>query len=301
MLNFLKRIIKYGWKIFIRDGEIALTNVFILVIVIILISFLFLSREIGQILISFLKEKADISVYFKEEVLEEDILKLEEEISKIPEVKEVKYVSKEEALNEFRERYKENPILMEALSEIGANPFLASLSIKVQEASQYEAIINFLNEKNSQIIEKIDYYQRKPLIDRIFSLISNFEKGGFFLSVILILIAILVTFNTIRLAIINYGEEISIQRLVGASNWFIRGPFIVQGVISGILAAIFSLFLLAISCWFLSPKIEVLFEGLDVFQIFSEKIAILISIQFLVGISLGVISSLIAIRRYLRV
>jgi cell division transport system permease protein len=89
--------------------------------------------------------------------------------------------------------------------------------------------------------------------------------------------------------------------LVGASNWFIRGPFIVQGVISGILAAIFSLFLLAISCWFLSPKIEVLFEGLDVFQIFSEKIAILISIQFLVGISLGVISSLIAIRRYLRV
>jgi cell division transport system permease protein len=301
MLNFIKRIIKYGWKIFIRDGEIALTDVFILVIVILLISSLFIFREVGKILISSLKEKADISVYFKEDVPEEEILKLEEEISKISEVKEVKYVSKEEALNEFKERHKENPVLMEALSEIGANPFLASLSIKAREASQYETIINFLNEKNSQFIEKIDYYQRKPLIERIFSLISNFEKGGIFLSAILILIAVLVTFNTIRLAIVNFGEEISIQRLVGASNWFIRGPFIVQGIISGFLAAIFSLFILAISCWFLNPKIKLLFEDLDIFQIFSEKIFILILVQFLVGIGLGVISSLIAIRRYLRV
>jgi cell division transport system permease protein len=301
MLNFIKRIVKYGWKIFIRDGEIALTNVFILVMVISLISFLFIFREVGQILISYLREKADISVYFKEGVPEEEILKLEEEISKMPEVKEVKYFSKEGAFEEFKKRYKENPILMEALSEIGANPFLASLSIKAKEASQYEAIINFLNEKNSQFIEKIDYYQRKPLIERIFSIISNFEKGGILLSTILILISVLVTFNTVRLAIINFGEEISVQRLVGASNWFIRGPFIVQGIISGILAAIFSLFLLAISCWFLSPKIEVLFEGLDVFKIFSEKIAILISIQFLAGIFLGVISSLIAIRRYLKI
>jgi cell division transport system permease protein len=107
MLNFIKRIVKYGWKIFIRDGEIALTNVFILVMVISLISFLFIFREVGQILISYLREKADISVYFKEGVPEEEILKLEEEISKIPEVKEVKYFSKEGALEEFKKRYKD--------------------------------------------------------------------------------------------------------------------------------------------------------------------------------------------------
>jgi cell division transport system permease protein len=301
MLNFIKRIIKYGWKIFIRDWQIALTNVFILVMVILLISFLFLSREIGQILISFLKEKADISVYFKEEVPEEEILKFKEEILKIPEVKEVKYVSREEALKEFKERHKENPILMEALSEIGANPFLASLSIRAGEASHYEAIINFLNEKNSQFIEKVDYYQRKPLIERIFSLISNFERGGILLSAISILIAILVTFNTIRLAIINFGEEISIQRLVGASNWFIRGPFLVQGIFAGIFSALLSLLIVFLSCYFLSPKISILFKGLNLFEIFSSNLGTLILIQFFAGILLGTIPSLIAIRKFLKI
>lgn len=300
MIAFFKRIIKYGWKIFTRDTQIALVNIFILVLVIFLISFLFIFRQVSQFLISSLKEKADISVYFKEEIKEEDIFKLRDEIAKMPEVK-VKYVSKEEALEEFKERHKKNPVLIEALSEIGENPFLASLSIKVGEIGQYEEIVNFLENRNSNLIEKIDYYQRKPLIEKIFSLTSNLEKGGIFFSIILIFVAILVTFNTIRLAILNFGEEISIQRLVGASNWFIRGPFIIQGIISGFLSAILSFFLLLFCCFLLTPKAKILFEGLDVFQIFLGKMAIIFLIQFSVGIILGVISSLIAIRRYLRI
>lgn len=301
MLTFLKRVIKYGWKIFIRDGELALANIFILTVVIFLISFLFIFNEVSQFLISSLKEKADVSVYFKEEIPEEEILKIEEEIKKMPEVKEVKYTSKKQALEEFKERHKENPILIEALAEIGENPFLASLSIKVEEMGQYEKIIDFLKNQNSDLIEKVDYYQRKPLIEKIFLFISNFKKGAIFFSFILIFVAILVTFNTIRLAIVNFGEEISIQRLVGASNWFIRGPFIVEGIISGFFATLFSFFLSFIFCKSLAPRIKILFEGLDIFQIFSEKIGILFLIQLLFGISLGVISSLIAIRKYLRV
>lgn len=301
MINFIKRVIKYGWKIFIRNGEVAIVNIFILVMVIFLISTLFIFRQISQFLISSLKEKADVSIYFKEGVPEEEILRLEEEVSKISEVKEVKYISKEEALNEFKARHKENPILLEALSEIGTNPFLASLSIKVEKASQYEAIIAFLENQNSDIIEKIDYSQRKPLIEKIFSFSSNFEKGGIFFSIVLIFFAVLITFNTVRLAIINFGEEISIQRLVGASNWFIRSPFIVQGIISGFFATLFSFLFFSLFCWFLTPKVKFLFEGLDIFQIFSEKMGIVFLIQILVGIGLGTISSLIAIRRYLKV
>lgn len=300
--TLLKRIIKAGWRSFWRDGEIVLANIFILVMAVSLISSFFLLGEVSQFLISILKEKADISIYFKEETLEEDILKLKGEISQIPEIKEVKYVPREEALEDFKKRHQDNPALIEALAEVGKNPFLASLNIKAWEAGQYGAISDFFESQELEnLIEKVDYYQRKPLIERIFSLTSNLERGGIILSLILGLVAILITFNTIRLSIINVKEEISIQRLVGASNWFIRGPFIVQGIISGFSATLLSLLLLGFSFWFLSPKIEILFVGLNLFKIFTSNFWILLLVQLAIGISLGVISSLIAIRKYLRV
>jgi cell division transport system permease protein len=299
MILQLKRTIKYGLKTITRDGEIFLTSVAILFIVISLISFLFIFRKTTQFLISSLKEKADVSVYFKEDAPEEEILKIKEEISKNPEFK-VDFVSKEEALKEFERRHKENPILMEALKEIGENPFLASLSIKAKEPSKYEELLSFLKEKE-EIIEKIDYSERRPLIEKIFSLSSNLEKGGILISSILVLISVFVVFNTTRLSITNFKEEISIQRLVGASNWFIRGQFLVQGIFAGVFSALFSLLVISLSCYFLSPKVSILFEGLNLFEIFSSNLKLLISIQFFAGILLGTIPSLIAIRKFLKI
>lgn len=299
MILELKRTIKYGLKTITRDGEIFLTSVSILFIAISLISFLFIFRKTSQFLISSLKEKADVSVYFKEDTPEEEILKIKEEISKNPEFK-VDFISKEEALKEFERRHKENPILMEALKEIGENPFLASLSIKTKEPEKYEELLSFLKEKE-EIIEKIDYSERKPLIERIFSLSRNLEKGGILISLILVLISVFAVFNTTRLSINNFKEEISIQKLVGASNWFIRGPFLVQGLFAGILSALFSLLTVFLTSYFLSPKLSVLFEGLNLFEIFSSNLGILILIQFFAGILLGTIPTIIAIRRFLKI
>jgi cell division transport system permease protein len=299
MILELKRTIKYGLKTITRDGEIFLTSVSILFIAISLISFLFIFRKASQFLISSLKEKADISVYFKEDTPEEEILKIKEEILKNPEFK-VDFVSKEEALKEFEKRHKENPILTEALKEIGENPFLASLSIKAKESGKYEELLSFLKEKE-EIIEKIDYSERKPLIEKIFSLSTNLEKGGILISLVLILISVFVVFNTTRLSINNFKEEISIQRLVGASNWFIRGPFLVQGIFAGILSALLSFLIAFLFCYFLSPKLSLLFEGLNLFEIFSSNLAPLILIQFFAGILLGTIPTLIAIRRFLKI
>jgi cell division transport system permease protein len=299
MIDQIKRTIKYGLKIIVRDGEIFLTSVFILFLVISLISFLFIFRKTSEFLISSFKEKADISVYFKEETPEDEILKIKDEISKNPEIK-VEFISKEEALKEFEKRHKENQILMNALKEVGENPFLASLSIKAKEPNQYEELLSFLKEKES-FIEKVDYSERKPLIERIFSLSSNLEKGGILISSVLILISIFVVFNTTRLSITNFKEEISIQRLVGASSWFIRGQFLVQGMIAGIFSALISLLIVFLSCYFLSPKISILFEGLNLLEIFSSNLGILILIQFSAGILLGSIPSLIAVRRFLKI
>ncbi len=300
MITLLKRILKLGWLSFSRDGGSIAANISIMVVAISAITSLFLFKNASQFLISSIQEKVDISVYFKGETQEGEILGVKEKIADIPEVKEVQYVSQDEAFREFVARHKDNQTLMGSLEEVGVNPFLASLNIKAFEASQYQAVADFLESADfDNLIEKIDYYQRKPVIDRIFSLTSNLNKAGIVFSIILIIIAVLVDFNMIRLAIYHYREEIKIQRLVGASNWFIRGPFLVQGAISGFFAILISLAIFALACWIVSPKLEFLFPDFNLFNLFITNFWLVVLIQFATGIILGVISSLIAIRRYL--
>ena len=305
MLTSIKRIFRSGWISFRRQAGLSLATCFIMVMTIFLVTSLFLFQNITQFLISSLQEKVDISVYFKKEALEEDILKVKEELAKIPEVKEVKYVPQEQALEKFIQKHKENLILMESLKEVGENPLLASLNIKAFAASQYTAITSFLDNTLPpdfrNLIEKIDYYQRKPIIERIFSMTTGINRAGIVLTIILGLIAVSLVFNQIRLAIYSCKEEISIQRLVGASNWFIRGPFLIQGVISGFLATLICLLIFSLICWFFSPKLEILFPGLNIFSFFASNFWTILLIQLATGIGLGVVSSLIAIRKYLKV
>lgn len=262
MITYFKRIFRAGWQNFSRDWGISIATIFILVMAIFLVSSLLIFRDANRFLISSLQEKADISVYFKESLSEEEIFNIKDELSRIPEVKAINYVSQEKAKEIFVEKHKDDPVLMGALEEVG-NPFLASLSIKAWQASQYQAVVNFLEKDNfKEMIEKVDYYQNRPIIERIFSLTSFFDKAGIILTLILVIVAILVTFNTIRLAIYNSAEEIKIQRLVGAGNWFIRGPFLVQGTICGIIATLICLLIFSLTCWFLARKLNFSLPGL---------------------------------------
>ncbi|MBZ9571799.1 ABC transporter permease [Patescibacteria group bacterium] len=301
MFVLIKRIFKSGWLNFKRNSGLSLATIFIMLIVISLATSLFISQKATRFLILSLQEKVDISVYFKEDSPEEDILELKDEISKIPEVKNIEYVSRTEALERFTQRHKDNPLLMASLVEV-ENPFLAALNIKAWEATQYGIVANFLEDNSSEnLIEKVDYYQRKPVIERIFSITSGINKAGIGASLIFGILAILIAFNTIKLAIYNSREEIEIQRLVGASNRFIRGPFLIQGVISGFLATLICLLIFLPLCYFLSPKLEILIPGLNIYSFFVSNFWTLLLIQILTGIGLGVISSIIAIRRYLEV
>jgi len=303
MFTSLKRIIRAGWRNFYRNGGSAISTCFILVLTISLVTFLFLSEQASQFLISTIREKADISVYFKENVSEEEIFGVKEELEKFSsEVKSIEYISKEKALERFTQRHKENPEIVESLEELGVNPLLASLNIKAFEAGQYEKISNFLETgyfKN--LIDHQNYGKSKLVIERIFSITSGMNKTGILLSIISAVVAILITFSTVRLAIYNQKEEISIQRLVGASNWFIRGPFIIQGGIVGVFSVIIALLITSSVCYFLTPKIEIFFSNLNIFNYFTNNFWTIILIQLATGIGLGVISSAIAIRKYLEV
>ena len=302
MLISLKRVISNGWKSFSRNISLSLGTIFIMVIVIFLPTFLFLLRPASKALISGIEEKVDISLYFNEDAKPEDVSLVKSAVSKIPEVKEVEYISKEQALDRFVERHKNDPVLMESLKEVGNNPFLSSLDIKAWQVSQYGQIVKFLETSPfNSLINKIDYSQRKIIIEKIFSTISAVNKAGILFALILGIIAILIAFNAVRAAIDDSKEEIKIMRLVGASNWFIRGPFLIQGVIIGFIAALITFLIAFGACWALDSKIKLITPGISVFNLFVSNIGVLILIQLVTGIGLGVVSSIIAIKKYLKV
>jgi len=243
-----------------------------------------------------------MTVYFKTDVAVEKILDVKSDVAKLPEVKDIEYVPKEEALTAFVEKHKDDPLIMESLREVGDNPFPASLNIRAQQASNYEQIAGFLaGYYQKDLIEKVDYYERKPVIDQIFSTTSSINRGGVILGIVLAVIALLVTMNTIRIAISNSSEEIETMRLVGASNRFIQGPFLVQGVIAGSIAALISFLAFFFLAYGLDDKVKLIAPSISAYGLFLQNFWTLLFFQLLIGVGLVMISSAIAVRKYLKV
>jgi len=302
MLNSFKRIVKTGFKSFSRNIGLSVATIFIMVMVTSLITMLFLINPVSKILIDNIEKKVDISVYFKDDAIDSDIMRIKSEISRAHEVKEVEYISKEEALRVFIDRHKDDPILIESLTEIEYNPFLASLSIKTWELSQYKQIASLLEDSSFQgLIDNVDYYQRRTVIEKVFSLTDGINKVGLFFSIILGIIAVLISFNSIRIAIHNSSQEISTMKLVGAPNSFIRGPFLIQGIIVGFIAALITLLITFGLSYGFNEKIKTIAPDINMFSIFMSNFFLLFLIQLATGIGLGIISSYIAIRKYLKI
>jgi len=300
MMIFLKRILKSGWLNFKRSQGLSIITVFVMFLTISMISSIFLFRGAGDFLLISLEKKIDISVYFKEGVSEQEILNTKDLLLEIPGVKNVSYISPEETIAAFKERYKDDDTITLALAEVGDNPFLASLAITASDVLKYENVTDFLQESRFEgLVDNVDYYQRKPVIEKFYSIKNSLERSGLIAGLILALVAFSITFVTIRLAIYSASEEIGIMRLVGASNWFIRGQFIIQGVICGALAVLITLVIFPILSYILSSKLASLTGGFSLFSYYLDNFFVIFVVQALTGMGLGTVSSLIAVRKYL--
>jgi len=298
----LFRIIKSGWQSFVRNYWLSTATVAVIILALLVVVGLLLFNVVTQAVVANLEGKVDVSVYFNKDSDEAKILSLRQELVDLKEVKSVDYVSKDEALKRFRELHKDNAVLLQSLQELDQNPLQASLNIKANYASQYETVANYLSQDRFQgVIEKINYKQNKEIIDRLTRLTGNIQKGGIAISLFLALLAVLVSFNTIRLTMYNWRDEISVMRFVGASNWFIRGPFIVEGILYGICAAIITIIFTFPILYFVSPKITSFLPEVDLMYFYQSNFGEFLLLLFGIGIVLGGVSSLIAIRRYLKV
>ncbi|OGI91449.1 hypothetical protein A3A09_03775 [Candidatus Nomurabacteria bacterium RIFCSPLOWO2_01_FULL_42_20] len=304
MGNF-KRILKAGWINFTRNGVVSAAAVLVMTITLSVIGSLIFLQAVLQNSLEGIKDKVDITIYFTLNTSEDKIFSLKGALEKLPEVKAIAYVSADEALQAFRKKHENDYLVIQALEELDENPLNAYLNVKAMEASQYEGIVKFLEGDSAKvlggasIIDKINYNQNKFIIDRLVGIINGAQKLGFIVTAILILISILVTFNTIRLAIFTFREEIRVMRLVGASRAYIRGPFLVEGAISGILSGLIAMLLFLPATLWLGNKMTT-FLGLNLFEYYLQNIWQMLVILLGFGILLGVISSFLAVNKYLK-
>ena len=299
-----KRVARYGLISFVRNGFVSLTAVLIMTITLFVVAFLMISGAALDATLKQLTEKVDVTVYFTTEATEEEIASMKTAIEALPEVAVVTYISREEALAVFRERHKGDQLTLQALDELGGNPLGASLEIRAKQTNQYESIATFLEaqQKSGGVaasIDKINFFQNKTAIDRLTNIIETSRRIGIAIALVLGLSTILIAFNTIRLAIYTAREEIGVMNIVGAGHWYVRGPFMVAGILYGIVSALIVLLLLYPLTLWLGPGSERFFGSFNVFTYFISAFPALFLILITSGIGLGALSSYLAVRRYL--
>jgi len=301
MMEAFKRIVKWGLKNFWRNGWLSTATISIMILTLLVITVLLMVNVVANAVLENLENKIDISVYFKLQTPEEDVLAAKTQLEKLAEVESIDYTSQNQALLNFREKHKDNPVLLQSLDELETNPLEASLNIKAKETSQYASINQFLESVHyKDIIDKVNYMQNKGVIEKLSKIITDIKTIGLMVSLLLAVIVFLVTFNAIRLAIYSSREEINVMRLVGASNWFIRGPFIIEGLMYGIISTIITLILLYPTFYFASSKISGFLPIGDLFSYFKANLLYLFFLLLGVGLVLGTFSSFIAVRKYLK-
>ena len=302
MLTAIHRLIKYGIQTFWRQRLLSIATMVVILLALLVFEGLIISGVIANTAINSIQDKIDISIYFKTAAPEDEMLRIKSNLEQMIEVKSVEYVSRDEALESFRERHKDDATISQAVEELEENPLSASLNIKAEDPGMYSIIANYLNTNVSgDLVEKITYNENQVVIDRLASIIKVSRQVGLLAALFLTIVAILVAFNTILLGIYSNRDEISIMRLVGASNIYVRGPFVVMGVIYGLITAVISIALATPIVWFAAPYIKLFIPAMDLREYFTSHFFLLVLYQLLFGIGIGVISSFIAIRRYLRV
>jgi len=301
----IKRIIRSGFIQFWRSSFVSLSSILVMFVTLFVIGSLMFSSVILNVALEQIKDKVDINIYFASTAQESDILAAKESISKLPEVAQVNYSSKEQVLVAFKDRHQNDSTILQSLDEIGDNPLGAILNLKAKDPDQYESIFNYLKDQSFvskegiSIIDKINYTDTKAAIDKLTRFIRAGERLGLIFTCVMIGLSIVITFNTIRLAIYVSREEISVMRLVGASNIYIRGPFVVVGMLYGLFAGLLTVGVFYPLTYWIGKLTENFFAGVNLYSYYIANFTQIFSIIMLSGIFVGALSSYLAVRKYL--
>jgi cell division transport system permease protein len=302
MISFL-RVIKFAFLDIGRNLSLSFMTVLILVLMMLSVNALLIVRYLTNQSITYVKEQIDVSVYFDPEAKDDKISEVKNYLQSFPEVTNIEYIDREMVLAGFREKHKDNKEILASLDELGTNPLGPTMIVKTREPEDYQKVINALSiPEYDHIIESKTFADTQKAIERIDTITSRVEELSFVLTVLFALIAFLVIFNTIRVAIFTQRMEISIKKLVGATNWFVRGPYIIEALIFSALAVVITYVIVFFCAKFLDQYLMVVFGPASTLSgYFQSNIIEIGLIQFAAVFFLTLFTSLLAMRKYLKV
>lgn len=302
MIGFC-RIIKFALQDIARNFSLSFMTVLILVLMLLSINTLVLVRLLTEEAINAIKKQIDVSLYFNPDANDAKIKEIHDYIESFPEVIETIYFNKEETLNKFLEAYKDNTKIVASLDELDFNPLGSTLIIKTREPTDYEKIITALNvPEYENIIEAKTFGDTQKAIQKIHTITTQVERFTLFLTSLFAIIAFIIIFNTVRVAIYTQRIEISIKKLVGATNWFVRGPYIIESLAFSIMSVLVAYVILYFSVRWLDLYIAVIFQKPEILTNYiNTHIVELAGLQFGGVLFLTTVTSFLAMRKYLKV
>jgi len=293
------RIFKMSILSFWRNRLLSLATTVIIVLALFIISVFSLAIIVANKAASTLKDKVDLTVYLKDADTDDQVSALEDIIKSRPEVKSVNFTSKDQALAAWKQSHADNSDIANVISETD-NPLPRSFEIQTTVPEQIETVANFLdNQDYASLIQEISYKKTKDIVDRLVKITGFIRTLGLSLSLIFMLVSVLIVYNTLRLTIYSRSDEIEIMKLVGASDSYVRAPFMIEGMAYGLLGAIISSIIFYTVYKVTLPPAESYLGIVGLMSSLSESLWLIIASQFVIGLMMGAVCSLVAMRQYL--
>lgn len=300
----LYRVCKFAWQGFWRNFWLSVVTISIIVLASLTVNALIVLNVIADSVVQSLEQKIDVSIYFDPEVPEERIREVKDYLGSLAQVTAIRYTSADEALRQFRRRHSKDPAILESLETLKKNPLGGTLAVTARKPDDYQEIIAILNRSpHRDLVEEENFTDHRQTIREINAIANRINQTGITVTVVFVAIAMLIVFNTIRVAIYTHREEIAIMKLVGASNTFITAPFVIESILYAVVAAALTLLITFPLLNTLQPLLENFFTGipLDLTAYFRRHGLEIFILQAGGIVTLNIIGSAIAIRRYLKV
>ncbi|MFW0837739.1 MAG: cell division protein FtsX [Candidatus Komeilibacteria bacterium] len=300
------RAFRFAWQSFWRNFWLSIVTITIISLALISVSFLLLFNITTTHVIDTVQNNTEIYIDLTPQAKLAQVQFLVDELNKLPEIKAVQFITPEETLQAFKERYSDNSVVMDSLESLDENPFTGSLMLKVQQIDQFSALLDEISKPEYGDILEInnsEFYQARDLINAINDYSQKVENVGFGISIFFVLISIIVVFNTIQMGIYSHREEIGIMKLVGASNSFIRAPFLIEGILYSFIAIILVGAIIYPLSIFVQPHLDNFLGeySLSLVNAINNSAWQVFGLEIGIAILITVISSLLATRRYLKV
>ncbi|MBU0645865.1 ABC transporter permease [Patescibacteria group bacterium] len=304
MFVSILRITKFAGQNFWRNFWLSLITISMLVLTLLTINVLLVLNLVTDKAIEYVEQRIEVSVYFNAGVEQEKVTNTAGYLRDLPQVRDVETITAAEAYDRFQVRHAGDTAILTSLEEIGDNPFGPTLVVKAFSANDFPFILSALdNPQFRDAIRDKDFSSYEEVISRIRYTTDRIRLFGLGLSVIFLLIAMLIVFNTVRMGIFTHREEIGIMKLVGASNWFVRAPFLLEVIGYSLLSTVIMAALMYPTIAFMETRFDSYFDGqaTHLLQYFEMNGWMIFGAQFLAVALISMIATGFAMRKYLKV